>query len=114
MLSADIFGDVEPNKIRFKKPKQQTFKKKSTTKAAPEKFQISTPKNLKPVSKSNGNTNLFDSKLAVGNVVKHIRFGKGEVLKIDGIGSDIKAEIKFEVGGVKKLILRFAKLEVIG
>ena len=114
MLSADIFGDVEPNKIRFKKPKQPVFKKKGATKAAPEKFKISTPKNLKPVAKTGGNTNLFDSKLVVGNIVKHIRFGKGEVVKIEGVGSDIKAEIKFEVGGVKKLLLRFAKLEVIG
>lgn len=114
MLSADIFGDVEPNKIRFKKPKQPVFKKKGATKTATEKFQISTPKNLKPVAKTGGNTNLFDSKLALGNIVKHIRFGKGEVLKIEGVGSDIKAEIKFEVGGTKKLLLRFAKLEVIG
>jgi DNA helicase-2/ATP-dependent DNA helicase PcrA len=114
MLSADIFGDVEPNKIRFKKPKQPVFKKKGATKTATEKFQISTPKNLKPVAKTGGNTNLFDNKLALGNIVKHIRFGKGEVLKIEGVGSDIKAEIKFEVGGTKKLLLRFAKLEVIG
>ncbi|MCL4155768.1 UNVERIFIED_CONTAM: hypothetical protein GTU68_018222 [Idotea baltica] len=114
MLSADIFGDVEPNKIRFKKAKQPTFKKKGATKTAPEKFKVSTPKNLKPLEKTGRNTNLFDSKLAVGNVVKHLRFGKGEVLKIEGVGSDVKAEIKFEVGGVKKLLLRFAKLEVIG
>ncbi len=114
MLSADIFGDVEPNKIRFKPAKQATFKKKGTAKTAPEKFQISTPKNLKKVTQTNGNTNLFDSKLAVGNMVKHLRFGKGEVLKIEGKGADVKAEIKFEVGGVKKLLLRFAKLQVIG
>jgi DNA helicase-2/ATP-dependent DNA helicase PcrA len=46
--------------------------------------------------------------------VKHLRFGKGEVLKIEGTGADVKAEIKFENGGVKKLLLRFAKLDVIG
>jgi len=114
MLSADIFGDVEPNKIRFKPAKQAVFKKKGANKVAPEKFQISTPKNLKKVPNTNGNTNLFDSKLAVGNVVKHLRFGRGEVLKVEGKGADVKAEIKFEVGGVKKLLLRFAKLEVIG
>ena len=43
-----------------------------------------------------------------------MRFGKGEVLKIEGKGTDTKAEIKFEVAGVKKLLLRFAKLDVIG
>lgn len=113
MLSADIFGDVEPNKIRYKPAKKAVFKK-GTTKKEPTKFQVSTPKNLKPVSKTDGNTNLFDSKLAVGNFVKHIRFGKGEVLKIEGTGADVKAEINFQHGGVKKLLLRFAKLEVIG
>jgi len=114
MLDASIFGDVEPNKIRFKPAKQAVLKKKGAKKKAPEKYQISTPKNLKKVTNTNGNTTLFDSKLAVGNIVKHLRFGKGEVLKIEGKGADIKAEIQFEVGGVKKLLLRFAKLEVIG
>ncbi len=113
MLDADIFGDVEPNKIRFKKPVQPTFKKGRAVNKV-EKKPVSTPKNLKPVSKTSGNTNLFDSKLAVGNIVEHLRFGKGEVLKIEGVGSDVKAEIKFDNGGVKKLLLRFAKLEVIG
>ena len=45
--------------------------------------------------------------------MNHQRFGRGEVIKIEGKGSDIKAEIKFENGGNKKLLLRFAKLEVI-
>lgn len=75
---------------------------------------ISTPKNLKPVDKATASTNLFDTKLTVGNLVEHLRFGKGEVLKIEGTGSDTKAEIKFDKGGVKKLLLRFAKLEIIG
>jgi len=108
MLSADIFGDVEPSRIRFKKP----IKRKSE--AAPAKFVA--PKNLKRVSKSapSDNTNLFDGKLTIGNVVEHARFGKGEVMKIEGKGPDVKAEINFEAGGVKKLLLRFAKLDVLG
>ncbi|MFD1613901.1 ATP-dependent helicase [Gelatiniphilus marinus] len=118
MLDADIFGDVEdskvnPNKIRFKPAKKAVLKKGSTNKTQ-EKFQVTAPKNLKPVSKTGGNTNLFDSKLVVGNVVKHIRFGTGKVMKIEGKGADIKAEINFQHGGLKKLLLRFAKLEVVG
>ncbi|UKM64187.1 UvrD-helicase domain-containing protein [Flavobacteriaceae bacterium GSB9] len=115
MLSADIFGDVEPNKVRYK-PAKQAPMKKGRPKGEQEKFQVSTPKKLKPVSQTNGsgNTNLFDGKLAVGNMVKHGRFGTGEVLKIEGAGADTKAEIKFQHGGVKKLLLRFAKLEVVG
>ena len=120
MIDADIFGDVEPNKIRFKPAKQAVLKKGNTTKEEPAKFQVTAPKNLKPVAatnhntNTNTNTNLFDSQLAVGNLVKHMRFGSGEVLKIEGSGADVKAEIKFQHGGVKKLLLRFAKLEVIG
>ncbi|WP_417859460.1 ATP-dependent helicase [Xanthomarina gelatinilytica] len=122
LLDADIFGDDIPettrranaNKIRFKKPVQPTFKKKTGSNNKPEKMVISTPKNLKPVDKATASTNLFDTKLTVGNLVEHLRFGKGEVLKIEGTGSDTKAEIKFDKGGVKKLLLRFAKLEIIG
>ncbi|WP_372756542.1 ATP-dependent helicase [Mariniflexile sp.] len=116
MLDSDIFGDVPPNKIRFKPAKQPVLKKGGSEKEAPMKFQVTKPKNLKPVSAatSSENTNLFDGDLAVGNIVKHLRFGTGEVVKIEGTGGDVKAEIKFQHGGVKKLLLKFAKLEVIG
>jgi DNA helicase-2/ATP-dependent DNA helicase PcrA len=118
MLSADIFGDTPPNKIRFKKAVTPQFKKK-TDKSAPEKFQVSTPKNLKKVSAvaseaSNEGASLFSTDLVMGSIVSHMRFGKGQVLSIEGKGSDLKAEIKFDVGGVKKLLLRFAKLTIIG
>ena len=116
MLSADIFGDVEtPTKSHYTKKNIIRYKpaKKSTRKPEKPKFVANTPKNLKPFKKSNGGTNLFDSKLTVGNIVNHQRFGRGEVLKIEGKGQDVKAEIKFQNGSVKKLLLRFAKLEVI-
>jgi hypothetical protein len=32
---------------------------------------------------------------------------------IEGVGADTKAEINFENGGLKKLLLRFAKLSII-
>jgi len=118
MLDTSIFGAVPPNEIRFKPAKKYNYKK-AATKSKPETIKISTPKHLKPIPKTsdsyrNGNTNLFDSKLIVGNIVNHLRFGKGKVLKIEGKGADIKAEINFENGGIKKLLLRFAKLDVIG
>ena len=108
MLSADIFGDVEPNTVRYNKPAYLKAKPK-----AKEPFKITAPKNLKKVSDTKSTTNLFDNKLIVGDVVNHQRFGKGNVLNIEGKGADLKAEIKFENGGSKKLLLRFAKLEII-
>ena len=108
MLSADIFGDVDTNTVRYKKPTYLKAKPK-----AKEPFKITAPKNLKKVSESRSDTNIFDNKLIIGDVVNHLRFGKGNVLNIEGKGADLKAEIKFQNGGIKKLLLRFAKLEII-
>ena len=36
-----------------------------------------------------------------------------KVVSIEGQGGDKKAEINFEKGGLKKLLLRFSKLEII-
>jgi len=100
-LDNDIFGDLPKQKIRFKKPVKR------------EKTVFTPPKNLKKVSQiTAGKVNLFDSKLTVGNIVVHTRFGKGEVLSLEGTGVNIKATIKFSVG-TKKLLLQFAKLKVI-
>jgi DNA helicase II / ATP-dependent DNA helicase PcrA len=111
-IDLDIFGDIDKSKLRLAKPIAGTPPKKY----GEESVSSSTIRKLKPVGNtpSNGNSNLFDSKLTVGNIVMHERFGKGEILNLEGIGADKKAEIKFEVGGIKKLLLRFAKLDVIG
>ncbi|KAF2080817.1 ATP-dependent helicase [Flavobacterium sharifuzzamanii] len=113
-IDGDIFGDIDKSKLRLNKPVGGTPPKHITDNSPKPDLNI---RKLKPVSgnaPSNGNSNLFDSKLTVGNVVMHERFGKGEVINLEGVGADRKAEIKFEVGGIKKLLLRFAKLDVVG
>ena len=105
MIDANIFGDVKPNQIRFNK--------KNYTATKPLNNKPRVPKNLKKISNNSNAVNLFDSKLTVGNIVNHQRFGNGEVLKIEGKGADLKAEIKFNSVGIKKLLLRFAKLEIL-
>ena len=107
-INEDIFGSVPQHKIRFKKPIQKNSK---ISKEKAKTTQISTPKNLKKVSSVGGN--LFDSKIVVGNVVVHTKFGKGEVIKLEGTGSNKKAEIKFNSVGTKKLLLQFAKLKIL-
>ena len=52
--------------------------------------------------------------LSVGMVVQHDRFGVGEVLSTEGAGENAKAAIKFRNAGVKTLLLKFAKLKIIG
>lgn len=51
--------------------------------------------------------------LTVGTVVEHQRFGKGEILELEGADSNQKATIMFEDIGQKQLLLRFAKLKII-
>ena len=43
----------------------------------------------------NSDTNLFDGKLTVGNIVEHMRFGKGEVLKLKGKRARYQSRNKF-------------------
>ena len=52
--------------------------------------------------------------LSVGMVVQHDRFGVGEVQSTEGVGENAKATIKFQNAGVKTLLLKFAKLKIIG
>ncbi len=113
MINTDIFGDVDKSKLRLAKPVAGTPPKYITDNAPSPNANI---RRLKPVSGASSSTkaNLFDGNLAVGNIVMHERFGKGQILNLEGAGADKKAEIKFDVGGIKKLLLRFAKLEVIG
>ena len=112
MIDKDIFGDVDKSKMRLSKPSNGTPPQKSTYNEPKSEVNV---RKLKPLgSPSSSGPNLFDNSLAVGNVVMHERFGKGQILNIEGAAADKKAEIKFEVGGIKKLLLRFAKLDVIG
>ena len=111
-IDLDIFGDIDKSKLRNMKPVSGTPPKQY----GEEPVSSLNIRKLKPVSSnaSQENTNVVDNKLAVGNIVMHERFGKGQILNIEGVGADKKAEIKFDVGGIKKLLLRFAKLDVIG
>ena len=52
--------------------------------------------------------------VSVGAIVQHERFGVGEVLTTEGVGENAKATIKFQNAGMKTLLLKFAKLKIIG
>jgi DNA helicase-2/ATP-dependent DNA helicase PcrA len=108
-VNNDIFGEPDLSKLRLSKPVAGTPPK------GPTQEQIRKLRKLKPdLAQPLEKANLFDNQLVVGNIVMHERFGKGEILALEGAGGDRKAEIKFEPGGVKKLLLRFAKLKVLG
>ncbi len=110
LIDADIFGDVDKSRLRQNKPTRGTPPKTG----APNENQLRKLRKLKPeLATPVGNTNAVDPSLQEGSTVNHTRFGRGRVLKMEGVGNDKKAEIQFEKGDIKKLLLRFAKLEVI-
>ena len=49
----------------------------------------------------------------VGDMVKHIKFGKGKVLEIVSGGRDFEVTVDFEKAGVKKMFASFAKLKKV-
>lgn len=109
LVDADIFGDIDKSKLRLKKPISSTPPRVGS----PTEDQLRKLRKIRPASDNSPMPNLA-GELAQGTVVEHIRFGKGIVAGIEGKGQDQKAEINFENGGLKKLLLRFAKLKIIG
>lgn len=108
LIDSDIFGEVDKSKLRLRKPEAGIPPK------GPSELQLRKLRRLKPVvSDTDKNFDPKEANLNVGTQVEHVRFGKGKILKIEGIGADTKAEIDFENGGLKKLLLRFAKLNVL-
>lgn len=52
-------------------------------------------------------------RLKEGVFILHNRFGRGEILRLEGTGDNTKATVQFENVGTKQLLLKFAKFEVI-
>lgn len=108
LLDPDLFDEVDHSKLRLKKPVA------GRPPVGPTQDQLKKMRKLKPVSSaSTKDFNPDDANLFEGATVEHIRFGKGKIIRIQGTGADTKAEIDFEQGGLKQLLLRFAKLKVI-
>lgn len=109
MIDKNIFGEVDKSKLRQVKPKNGT----PPNVPKPNEEQLRKLRKLKPEISSPGKPLDLDPGLVIGARVNHTRFGRGKILNIEGAGNDKKAEIHFDQGGIKKLLLRFAKLEVL-
>lgn len=51
---------------------------------------------------------------APGMKVRHARFGTGRVLSSSGSGENTRVEVQFHDGTVRKLILKYASLDILG
>ncbi|UZO79791.1 UvrD-helicase domain-containing protein [Aquimarina sp. ERC-38] len=112
LMDTDIFGEVDKSKLRLKKPVSSS----PPSSFKPSEEQLRKLRKIRPEHSSSSPTRgaiTLDENLKEGATVEHVRFGRGKIIKVEGVGQDKKAEINFDTGGIKKLLLRFAKLKLI-
>lgn len=70
---------------------------------------------MRPVASTPAGPSLqSNGTLSVGMRVAHERFGKGTIEALEGTGDSAKARVNFDNAGSKNLLLKFARLTVIG
>ena len=92
--------------------------KKNTAKILQENktsgFQFRTAESfLNSIKQNNQNSNVDLSKYQVGQRVYHKKFGEGTINYVEQEGDDLKVDITFEKSGHKRLMAKFAGLEVL-
>ncbi|MFP5471584.1 MAG: ATP-dependent helicase [Bacteroidia bacterium] len=103
----DDFSSYKHSSNNHKISKQYTTKKTETP-----VFEV--PKKLKKIDSSSGVSSAQIQNISVGLNVLHEKFGKGKVLSLDGVSPNQKATIFFPEHGQKQILLKFAKLDVVG
>lgn len=110
LIDRDIFGEVDKSKLRLQKPISGTPPAKNT----PTADELPKLRKLKPINAMPAaNDKSLYNELRVGARVQHERFGQGVVIALEGAGNDKKAQVNFDTGGLKNILLRFAKLTLI-
>ena len=116
----DIPEKKEKRVVEFNREENTTYQRKTGG-----HVDLIKPKQASPVLKrnlvstSNINTQAAPvdaeaiKSIKEGTIVQHDKFGKGNVLAIEGVYPNLKATISFDIGGQKQLLLKYAKLKVI-
>lgn len=78
-------------------------------------YQYRTAESFLNSIKQNNQTHDVDlSKYQVGQRVYHKKFGEGTITKLEQEGNDVKVDLEFDKAGHKRLMAKFAGLEIIG
>ena len=109
-VDPSLFGEVDHSKLRQIKPQGMD----PVQRKKPTEEQLRRLRKIKPTQATAAvEQAMLYHDLMEGVKVSNERFGRGVVKAIVGIGAEKKAEIEFETGGIKTLLLRFAKLSVL-
>ena len=116
-LDLDFKVPQKPNQSSFFDDERSNWKQKdSFSKPKPATTPSFKTKSILPKAHvpSEGFSPSDTSGLQVGMEVEHERFGFGKVVHMEGAKPDLKATIFFKELGQKQLLLKFAKLRIIG
>lgn len=107
---------IDESASRFRK--EQFFGQTSVRKPERETVHFSSPRNLKRVTEASASVarpaaNMPSAGVQPGQVIEHERFGLGDVIKVEGVGENCKATVRFRNAGEKQLLLKFARFKVI-
>ena len=104
-----LSGEIQREKVRDEEDARLPvyIKAKQSFRAKPMALQQSAPAK----SFSSGNTAKIALDYAVGDTVKHMKFGEGIVKQIIEGGRDYEVTVDFQTSGVKKMFASFAKLK---
>ncbi|MDD6170391.1 MAG: DNA helicase PcrA [Lachnospiraceae bacterium] len=104
-----LSGEIQREKVRDEEATRPPvyIKAKQSFRAKPMALQQSAPAK----SFSSGNTAKIALDYAVGDTVKHMKFGEGIVKQIIEGGRDYEVTVDFKTAGVKKMFASFAKLK---
>lgn len=69
---------------------------------------------LNSIKQNNQKNDVDLSKYQVGQRVYHKKFGEGTITKLEQEGNDVKVDLEFDKAGHKRLMAKFAGLEIIG
>ncbi len=94
---------------------ERSIQRESTPLSQPKKESFGQPKFVNAriaTPKASAGSNAGE--VGVGAIIKHERFGIGKVTAVTGDVDSRKATVEFENSGVKQLLLKFARIEIIG
>ena len=96
-------GEMPQEPMRFVKP------------VPPRNLKRIVPVSQNPAVSRSAETGKADTHgVEVGRLIEHERFGRGEVVRLEGSGDNCKATVRFENAGDKQLLLKFARFKIIG
>ena len=112
----EAWNDLTPRQKTPARKSEPKFRPTLTTPTRPSR-PASQPKSTTATPPSTGGSGNFTihsvDELSVGCNILHQRFGRGTVTSIDTSGSDAKIDVEFTDGQTRKLLLKFAKFEII-